>query len=44
MQTIVNNIKNNGEDSRSVVTDNDSDRNSVHYNWSKFISGNEESE
>ena len=44
MQTIVNNIENNGEDNRSVATDNDSDRNSVHSNWSEFITVNEEAE
>ena len=43
-QTIVNNIENNGEDNRSVVTDNDSDRNSVQSNWSESIAVNEESE
>ena len=42
MQTIVNNIENNGEDNRSVATDNDSDRHSIHSNWSEFI--NEEAE
>ena len=36
-QTIVNNIENNGEDNRSVATDNDSDRHGVHSNWSEFI-------
>ena len=44
MQTIVNNIENNGEDNRLVVTDNDNDRNSMHSNWSKFITVNEEAE
>ena len=44
MQTMVNNIENNGEDNRSVATDNDSDRNSVHSNWSKAITVNEEAE
>ena len=38
----MNNIENNGEDNRSVATDNDSDRNSMHSNWSKFITVNEE--
>ena len=42
MQTIVNNIENSGEDNRSVATDNDSDRNSMHSNWSKIITVNEE--
>ena len=44
MQTIVNNIENNGGDNRSVPTDNDSDRNSMHSNWSKFITVNKEAE
>ena len=34
MQTIVNNIENNGEDNRSLATDNDTDRHSMHSNWS----------
>ena len=41
-QTIVNNIEKNGEDNRSVATDNDSDRNSMHSNWSELITVNEE--
>ena len=42
MQTIVNNIENNGEENRSVATDNDSDKASMHSNWSKLIAINEE--
>ena len=42
MQTIVNNMENNGEENRSVTTDNDSDRDSMHSNWSKLIAVNEE--
>ena len=44
MQTIVNNIENNGEENRSMATDNDSDKASVHSNWSKLIAINEEAE
>ena len=40
MQSIVNNIENNGEDNRSVATDND--RHSLHSNWSELT--NEEVE
>ena len=42
VQTIVNNIENNGEENRSVVTDNDSDKASIHSNWSELIAINEE--
>ena len=42
MQTIVNNIENNGEDNRSVATDNDSDKASMHSNCSKLIPVSEE--
>ena len=42
MQTIVNNMENEGEENKSVLTDND--RNSVHSNWSKLMSVNEEVE
>ena len=35
MQSIVNNIENNGENNRSVATDND--RHNMHSNWSEFI-------
>ena len=42
MQTIVNNMENNGEENRSVATDNNSDRDSMHSNWSKLIAINEE--
>ena len=38
----MNNIENNGEENRSVATDNNSDRDSVHSNWSKLIAINEE--
>ena len=44
MQTIVNNIENNGEEYRSVATDNDSNKASVHSNWSKLMAINEEAE
>ena len=40
MQTIMNNMENDGEENKSVATD--SDRDSVHSNWSKLISVNEE--
>ena len=42
MQTLVNDIENNGEENRSVAMDNDSDKASVHSNWSKLITINEE--
>ena len=35
-QMIVNNVENEGEEIKSVSTDND--RNSVHSNWSKLVS------
>ena len=41
-QTVMNNMENDGEENKSVVTD--SDRDSVHSNWSKLISVNEEAE
>ena len=44
MQTMVNNMENNGEENRSVATDNNSDRDSMHSNWSKLIAINEEAE
>ena len=40
----MNNIENNGEENRSVATDNDSDKASMHSNWSKLIAINEEAE
>ena len=40
MQTIMNNVENEGEENKSVLTD--SDRNSVYSNWSELISVNEE--
>ena len=42
MQTIMNNMENEGEENKSVSTD--SDRNSMHSNWSELISVNEEVE
>ena len=42
MQTIMNNMENEGEENKSVLTD--SDRNSVHSDWSKLMSVNEEVE
>ena len=44
MQTIVNNMDNNAEENRSVATDNDSDRDSMHSNWSELMAINEEAE
>ena len=44
MQNIVNNMENNGEENRSVATDNNSDRDSMHSNWSELIAVNEEAE
>ena len=44
MQTILNNMENNGEENRSVATDNNSDRDSMHSNWSKLVAINEEAE
>ena len=41
-QTIINNVENEGEEIKSVSTD--SDRKSVHSNWSKLISVDEEVE
>ena len=41
---MVNNMENNGEENRSVARDNDSDRNSMHSNWSEFIAVDEEAE
>ena len=40
MQTIMNNMDNDGEENKSVKTD--SDRDSVHSKWSELISVNEE--
>ena len=40
MQTIMNNMENDGEENKSVVTD--SDRDSIHSNWSKLMPVNEE--
>ena len=40
MQTIINNMDNDGEENKSVKTD--SDRDNMHPNWSKLISVNEE--
>ena len=37
-------MENNSEENRSVATDNDSDRNSMHSNWSKLIAVSEEAE
>ena len=42
MQTIINNVENEGEENKSEPTE--SDRNSMHSNWSKLISVNEEVE
>ena len=42
MQTIMNNMDNDGEENKSVKTD--SDRDSMHSNWSELISVNEEVE
>ena len=39
-QTIINNVENEGEENKSVSTD--SDRNSVHSNWSKLVSVDKE--
>ena len=36
-QTIVNNVGNNVEENKAEVTDNDSDRDSIHSNWSKLM-------
>ena len=44
MQTIMNNMENNGEENRSVARDNNSDRDSMHSNWTKLIAINEEAE
>ena len=41
-QTIINNVENEGEENKSVSTD--SDRNSVHSNWSKLVSVDEDVE
>ena len=41
-QTIINNVEDEGEENKSVSTD--SDRNSVHSNWSKLVSVDEEVE
>ena len=41
-QTVINNIDNNGKGNKSVVTD--SDRDSMHSNWSELIAVNEEAE
>ena len=41
-QTIINNVENEDEENKSVPTD--SDRNSVHSNWSKLVSVDEEVE
>ena len=41
-QTIINNVENEGVENKSVSTD--SDRNSVHSNWSKLVSVDEEVE
>ena len=38
----MNNVENEGEENKSVSTD--SDRNSVHSNWSKLVSVDEEAE
>ena len=38
----MNNMENEGEENKSVLTD--SDRNSIHSNWSKLMSVNEEVE
>ena len=40
MQTVMKNMENDGEENKSVVTD--SDRDSMHSNWSELISVNEE--
>ena len=40
MQTIINNMENEAEENISVSTD--SDRNSMHPNWSQLMSVNEE--
>ena len=37
-------MENNGEENRSVATENNSDRDSMHSNWSKLIAVNEEAE
>ena len=42
MQTIINNMENNGDEYKSVATD--SDRDSMHSNWSELIAVNEEAE
>ena len=41
-QTVMNNMENDGEENKSVATD--SDRDSMHSNWSELISVNEEVE
>ena len=42
MQTIMNNMENDGDESKSVATD--SDRDNVHSNWSELMPINEEVE
>ena len=42
MQTVMNNVENEGEENKSELTD--SDRNSMHSNWSELMSINEEVE
>ena len=41
-QSIINNVENEGEENKSVSTD--SDRNSVHSNWSELVSVDDEVE
>ena len=41
-QTIINNVENEGEENKSVSAD--SDKNSVHSNWSELVSVDEEVE
>ena len=43
-QTIVNSMDNDAEENKSVATDSDSDRDSMHSNWSELVVVNEETE